>query len=96
MLGVAFWTSWIVVHVWQMMGFCLRPWVGGGAQVRLPPAARDLIERLLCDVDDRLGTAGGAAEIKARPPRTMSASRLASWTFPILILARASKVTLCL
>ena len=36
------------------------------AQVRLPPAARDLIERLLCDVDDRLGTAGGAAEIKVR------------------------------
>ncbi|KAK9825923.1 hypothetical protein WJX81_007164 [Elliptochloris bilobata] len=36
-------------------------------EVRLPPAARDLIERLLCDVDDRLGTAGGAAEIKAHP-----------------------------
>ena len=34
--------------------------------MRLPPAARDLIERLLCDVDDRLGTAGGAAEIKVR------------------------------
>ena len=36
---------------------------------KLPPAARDLIERLLCDVDDRLGT-HGAAEIKVRrvPP----------------------------
>lgn len=47
---------------------------GGGAQVRLPPAAKDLIQRLLCDVDDRLGTAGGAAEVKARtrpaPPGT--------------------------
>jgi len=32
---------------------------------KLPPAARDLIERLLCDVDDRLGT-HGAVEIKAR------------------------------
>jgi len=39
---------------------------GLARQVRLPPAARDLIERLLCDVDDRLGSAGGAAEIKAR------------------------------
>ena len=35
--------------------------------MRLPPAARNLIERLLCDVDDRLGTAGGAAEIKVVP-----------------------------
>ena len=32
---------------------------------KLPPAARDLIERLLCDVDDRLGT-HGAEEIKVR------------------------------
>ena len=32
---------------------------------KLPPAARDLIERLLCDVDDRLGT-HGADEIKVR------------------------------
>ena len=38
------------------------------AQVRLPPAARDLIERLLCDVDDRLGTAGA-------PPRSRCATR---------------------
>lgn len=29
--------------------------------------ARDLIERLLCDVDDRLGTKGGAAEIRRHP-----------------------------
>ncbi len=35
------------------------------ADAKLPPAARDLIERLLCDVDDRLGT-HGADEIKAR------------------------------
>ena len=39
--------------------------------MRLPPAARDLIERLLCDVEDRLGTAGGAAEIKVRHPCTL-------------------------
>jgi serine/threonine kinase 38 len=30
---------------------------------KLPPTARDLIQRLLCDVDDRLGT-HGADEIK--------------------------------
>ena len=29
--------------------------------------ARDLIERLLCDVDQRLGTAGAPREIKAHP-----------------------------
>ena len=32
---------------------------------KLPAAARDLIERLLCDVDDRLGT-HGVDEIKVR------------------------------
>mmetsp|Transcript_2448 Transcript_2448/g.9919 ORF Transcript_2448/g.9919 Transcript_2448/m.9919 type:complete len:545 (-) Transcript_2448:2151-3785(-) len=36
------------------------------AEVTLSPEARDLIERLLCDVDQRLGTAG-VAEIKSHP-----------------------------
>ncbi|GAB4822162.1 hypothetical protein N2152v2_009208 [Parachlorella kessleri] len=36
------------------------------AEAGLSPAARDLILRLLCDVDDRLGT-HGAQEIKAHP-----------------------------
>ena len=45
------------------------PWAkscaeGEGLQVKLPAAAKDLIQRLMCDVDDRLGTHGGAAEIK--------------------------------
>lgn len=33
-------------------------------EVPVAPLARDLICRLLCDVDDRIGTHGGAAEIK--------------------------------
>ena len=36
------------------------------AEAGLSPAARDLILRLLCDVDDRLGT-HGAQEIKVGP-----------------------------
>lgn len=31
---------------------------------RLPPAALDLMRRLLCDVEERLGSHGGAQEIK--------------------------------
>ena len=37
-----------------------------GLQVQLPPNARSLIERLLCSVEDRLGSHGGAAEVKVR------------------------------
>lgn len=33
-------------------------------EVPVPPLARDLICRLLCDVEQRLGSHGGAAEIK--------------------------------
>ncbi len=36
----------------------------GGTQVSLPPDARNLIERLLCNVEDRLGSHGGAQEVK--------------------------------
>ena len=36
------------------------------AEVTLSPEARDLIERLLCDVNQRLGTAG-VSEIKSHP-----------------------------
>ncbi|EFN54238.1 hypothetical protein CHLNCDRAFT_135759 [Chlorella variabilis] len=37
------------------------------AEAALTPAARDLISRLLCDVEERLGSHGGAAEIRAHP-----------------------------
>ena len=37
------------------------------AEAALTPAARDLILRLLCDVEERLGSAGGAAEVRAHP-----------------------------
>lgn len=37
------------------------------AEAALTPAARDFISRLLCDVDARLGSHGGAAEIRAHP-----------------------------
>ena len=37
------------------------------AEAALTPAARDFIARLLCDVDNRLGSHGGAAQIKAHP-----------------------------
>lgn len=33
----------------------------------LDPDAADLIRRLLCDADDRIGTRGGAAEVKEHP-----------------------------
>jgi len=36
-------------------------------EAQLSPAARDLIQSLLCDVDDRLGTQGGVEEIKSHP-----------------------------
>eukprot|EP00201_Polytomella_parva_P023273 CAMPEP_0175045356 /NCGR_PEP_ID=MMETSP0052_2-20121109/4366_1 /TAXON_ID=51329 ORGANISM="Polytomella parva, Strain SAG 63-3" /NCGR_SAMPLE_ID=MMETSP0052_2 /ASSEMBLY_ACC=CAM_ASM_000194 /LENGTH=525 /DNA_ID=CAMNT_0016308855 /DNA_START=48 /DNA_END=1625 /DNA_ORIENTATION=+ len=35
-------------------------------EIQIHPAARDLIERLMCDVDTRLGT-NGVSEIKAHP-----------------------------
>eukprot|EP00884_Botryococcus_braunii_P006452 jgi/Botrbrau1/15808/Bobra.4_1s0157.2 len=35
--------------------------------VPLPPGSRELIQRLLCDVEERLGSHGGATEIKAHP-----------------------------
>lgn len=31
--------------------------------MQVPPAAKDIIQRLMCDVEDRLGT-GGVHEIK--------------------------------
>jgi serine/threonine kinase 38 len=34
---------------------------------KLSPAAQDLIQRLLCNVDDRLGTQGGVEDIMAHP-----------------------------
>jgi hypothetical protein len=36
-------------------------------EVAVPPLARDLICRLLCDVEQRLGSHGGAAEIRVSP-----------------------------
>ena len=40
-------------------------------QVRLPPAAQDLMERLLCDVDDRLGS-HGTDQLKVKGHTTAS------------------------
>lgn len=37
------------------------------AEAALSPAARDFISRLLCDVEDRLGSHGGAAQLRAHP-----------------------------
>ncbi len=33
-------------------------------QIKLPPTAKDFIQKLLCNVEDRLGTRAGAAEVK--------------------------------
>ncbi len=46
-------------------------------EARLSPAARDLICRLMCDVDDRIGTRGGVEEIKVCMRRA-----LATWLLP--------------
>ncbi|PRW59736.1 serine threonine- kinase tricorner-like [Chlorella sorokiniana] len=37
------------------------------AEAALTPAARDFISRLLCDVEERLGSHGGASELRAHP-----------------------------
>ena len=44
-------------------------------EVAVPPLARDLICRLLCDVEQRLGSHGGAAEIRVSPATCISAAR---------------------
>ena len=36
-------------------------------QHNLDPTLKDLIESLLCDVEERLGSHGGAEEIKVKP-----------------------------
>ena len=36
-------------------------------QIKLPPVAKDFIQKLLCNVDDRLGSHGGASEVKVCP-----------------------------
>ena len=48
-------------------------------EARLSPAARDLIARLMCDVDDRVGTRGGVEEIKVRAKHTHGVARDAVW-----------------
>lgn len=40
---------------------------GGEGSKRLDPDAADLVRRLLCDADDRIGSRGGAAEVKSHP-----------------------------
>lgn len=52
----------LVPYLWQLG---LPPKVGTVLQVRLPPAAQDLMEQLLCDVDDRLGS-HGTEQLKVR------------------------------
>ena len=37
------------------------------AEAALTPAARDFISRLLCDVEERLGSHGGASELRGHP-----------------------------
>jgi hypothetical protein len=44
-------------------------------EVAVPPLARDLICRLLCDVEQRLGSHGGAAEIRVSPATRTQAPR---------------------
>ncbi|GIL43874.1 hypothetical protein Vafri_1465 [Volvox africanus] len=44
-----------------------RMYLAFPVEARLSPAARDLICRLMCDVDDRIGTRGGVEEIKSHP-----------------------------
>ncbi|GIL95506.1 hypothetical protein Vretimale_1513 [Volvox reticuliferus] len=41
-----------------------RMYLAFPVEARLSPAARDLICRLMCDVDDRIGSRGGVEEIK--------------------------------
>ena len=43
-------------------------------EVAVPPLARDLICRLLCDVEQRLGSHGGAAEIRVSPVKYTQAA----------------------
>ena len=43
-------------------------------QANLSPAARDLIQRLLCDADERLGSHSGATEIKVSSDISVIAS----------------------
>ena len=38
----------------------------------MAPVAKDLISRLLCDAEHRIGSHGGAAEIKVRPGTSCS------------------------
>ncbi len=42
-------------------------WLRFPEDARLSPEAKDLVQRLLCDVGERLGTHGGASEIKSHP-----------------------------
>ncbi|GIL81944.1 hypothetical protein Vretimale_1513 [Volvox reticuliferus] len=44
-----------------------RMYLAFPVEARLSPAARDLICRLMCDVDDRIGSRGGVEEIKSHP-----------------------------
>ena len=44
-------------------------------EVAVPPLARDLICRLLCDVEQRLGSHGGAAEIRVSPAKYTQAAQ---------------------
>lgn len=34
------------------------------AQIKVPPVAKDFIQKLLCNVEIRLGTRDGASEVK--------------------------------
>ncbi|EFJ43529.1 hypothetical protein VOLCADRAFT_65875 [Volvox carteri f. nagariensis] len=54
-------------HVTECMIVNWRKYLRFPVEARLSPAARDLICRLMCDVEDRIGTRGGVEEIKSHP-----------------------------
>lgn len=51
----------------ELFAFVLRA-LFNTLQHNLDPTLKDLIESLLCDVEERLGSHGGAEEIKVPPP----------------------------
>ena len=60
-----------------------RMWLRFPDDSKLSPESKDLVQRLLCDVGERLGTHGGAAEIKAHPFfKSIDWSRLRSQQAP--------------
>lgn len=49
------------------------------SDAKLSPAAKDLIQRLLCDVDDRIGTQVGGGHVNICPLSLLSLLSLQVW-----------------